>query len=208
MTGKRAEKRAELQEKLIEAAEALIAERGLLNLKARDVTGRAGVALGGLYNAFDDLDTLIVHVNSRTLLRMGAALKDAAPRDAAPAASFQALAAAYVEFAGENRRLWSALFEHRLPDEDVEWPDWHLRNHAVLVELIVGPLARLRPDMGQEALVLRARTIFAAVHGVVHLSMQKSVVGVPREQLAAEVAALVDSLARGVAVGQAEDAAG
>ena len=193
----RAEKRAELQEKLIAAAEGLIAEKGLLNLKAREVTGRAGCALGGLYNAFDDLDTLIVHVNSRTLVRLGAALKAAVPDGAAPEAAFQALAAAYVEFARGNRRLWSALFEHRLPDEDVDWPDWHMQNHAVLVEMIVGPLAQMRPDLPPDALLLRARTIFAAVHGVVHMSMQKSVVGVPRDLLAGEVAALVESLARG-----------
>ena len=193
----RAEKRAELQEKLIAAAEGLIAEKGLLNLKAREVTGRAGCALGGLYNAFDDLDTLIVHVNSRTLVRLGAALKAAVPDGAAPEAPFQALAAAYVDFARGNRRLWSALFEHRLPDEDVDWPDWHMKNHAVLVEMIIGPLAQMRPDLPPDALLLRARTIFAAVHGVVHMSMQKSVVGVPRDLLAGEVEALVESLARG-----------
>ncbi|MGG7568299.1 TetR/AcrR family transcriptional regulator [Rhodovulum sp. DZ06] len=194
----REEKRAALQERLIDAAEAQIAEKGLRGLKAREVTAEAGCAVGALYNAFDDLDMLIVHVNSRTLLRMGAALKAAAPgREATAAEKFRALAVSYVAFASENRRLWTALFEHRLPDEDTEWPEWHLRNHAVLIELIVEPLARVRPDLPPQALVLRARTLFAAVHGVVHLALGKSVVGVPRELLEAEVVGLVDAVVRG-----------
>lgn len=198
MATTREEKRAALQERLIDAAEAQIAAKGLRGLKAREVTAEAGCAVGALYNAFEDLDMLIVHVNSRTLLRMGAALKAAAPGPEASAAEmFRALAAAYVAFAAENRRLWTALFEHRLPDEDTEWPEWHLRNHAVLIELIVGPLARVRPDLPLQALVLRARTLFAAVHGVVHLGLGKSVVGVPKELLEAEVIGLVDAVVRG-----------
>ena len=50
------EKRSDLRTRLIDAAEAEIAEKGLLGLKARDVTARAGCALGAIYNAVSDLD--------------------------------------------------------------------------------------------------------------------------------------------------------
>lgn len=198
MSNKTEEKRAELRERLIAAAEAQIRARGLAGLKAREVTAEAGCALGALYTAVQDLDTLVLHVNSRTLARLGAALHVArAGAGDSPEARLLALAAGYVAFARENRRLWSALFEHRLP-EGVATPDWHRRDHAVLIEEIIVPLAELRPDLTGAALVRRAHTTFAAVHGVVQLALQGRFVGVPEDDLGAEVAALVQAMLRGV----------
>lgn len=195
MSNNRDAKRAELKDRLLAAAEALIAQKGLAGLKAREVTAEAGCALGALYNAYQDLDMLVVHVNSRTLERLGEALRAADPgAEGSSEARLQALASAYLTFAQEHRRLWSALFQHRPPDEETEWPDWHLRNHAVLIELIVPPLSRLLPDLPPAALSLRARTFFAAVHGVVMMAMNRSVVGLPRDALAGEVAALVTAI--------------
>lgn len=197
MGNNREERRAELQHRLIDAAEAQIAAQGLAGLKAREVTTAAGCALGALYTAFEDLDRLVLHVNSRTLAQMGAALRDAAGRAGEdPEAVLQALAATYTDFALAHRHLWLALFEHRLP-EGVEMPDWHRREHEVLITVIVPPLAKLRPDLDLAALTLRARTVFAATHGVVALALQGRFVGVPVELLRAEVAALVETMARG-----------
>lgn len=197
MGNNREERRAELQHRLIDAAEAQIATQGLAGLKAREVTAEAGCALGALYTAFEDLDRLVLQVNSRTLARMGAALREAATAAGEdPEAVLQALAATYTDFALAHRRLWLALFEHRLP-EGVEMPDWHRREHEVLITVIVPPLARLRPDLDLAALTLRARTVFAATHGVVALALQGRFVGVPVELLRAEVAALVETMARG-----------
>lgn len=190
-------KRVELKERLIGAAESELRDKGLKGLKAREVTALAGCALGALYNAVEDLDMLVLHVNSRTLARLGAALGESAPGEAASdEARLQALAAAYIVFATENRNLWLALFEHRLP-EGREVPEWHRQDHAVLIEQIIGPLKRMRPDLSDEALLLRARTTFAAVHGVVLMSLQGKFVGVPRDDLETEVASLVGTMVRG-----------
>lgn len=195
MTSNREKKRADLKRRLIEAAEAEIAAHGLAGLKARAVTTRAGCALGALYTAFEDLDMLVIEVNSRTLARLGAALGTDLPQDT-PKSALQALAARYADFAVDNRPLWLALFEHRM-SEGREVPDWHRRDHAVLVELIVPQLARLRPDMSPEALALRARTTFAAAHGVIHLALQGRFVGVPMAALKSEIAGLVETLTAG-----------
>jgi AcrR family transcriptional regulator len=147
-------RKADLRTRLIAAAEAEIAEKGLLGLKARDVTQRAGCALGAIYNAVADLDELVMRVNSRTLERLGAALAPAS-NAGSPEAVTLALADAYAVFALENRRLWSALFEHRLP-EGVEMPDWHRLEHEVLIARIVQPLRQLRPDLPEDEIRLRA----------------------------------------------------
>jgi AcrR family transcriptional regulator len=190
--------RDDLRTRLIDAAERRIAVQGLAGLKAREVTGDAGCALGALYNAFDDLDELILHVSSRTLRRLGVALAASQTETDPPDAAMAALARAYVTFALENRNLWSALFKHWLPDgRDV--PDWHLADHAALIDRIIGPLAALRPDLGADMLRLRARTLFAAVHGVVQLALEGRFVGAPPERIASEVEALVRAMTRGLA---------
>lgn len=197
MRNKREEQREGLKTRLIDAAEAQIAARGLEGLKARDITAEAGCALGGLYTAFEDLDRLVLQVNSRTLARLGEALQ-ASARGQGPKEILAGLAQGYVEFAVQNFRLWSALFTHRLP-EGIEAPDWHRAEHAVLIAQIIAPLAELRPDLAGEALQQRARTVFAAVNGVVMLSLTARFVSTPREALPGEVAALVDAMTRGFA---------
>jgi AcrR family transcriptional regulator len=192
------DRKTDLRARLIEAAEAEIAEKGLLGLKARDVTQRAGCALGAIYNAVADLDELVMRVNSRTLERLGRALAPASDADS-PEAVTLALADAYAVFALENRRLWSALFEHRLP-EGVEMPDWHRQEHKVLIARIVAPLQHLRPDLAVAEVRLRVRTLFGAVHGVVHLALQGRLVGVPEPLLRQEVAALVGALVLGAKI--------
>lgn len=196
MSNKREEKREELKERLIAAAGELIAAGGLARLKARDVTERAGCALGALYNVFPDLDHLVMTVNLRTLDRMGEALRLRLPEEREPGAVLRELASVYVDFALENLALWKALFNHRLPEGVVE-PGWYRQAHEVLIREIVAPLAALRPDLDSAHMVLRAKTLFAAVHGVVHLSLQARFTGAPRDQLKPEVLALVDLMVRG-----------
>lgn len=196
MGNKREEQRAKLRASLIDAAEARIVGGGLMNLKARDVTSDAGCALGALYNAFKDIDQLVLRVNSRTLAKLGTALRDACVDGDPPDYMLTALAQAYVDFALTHERLWSALFDFRLP-EGVEIPDWHREEHVVLIAHIIRPLSDLRPDLEKGALELRARTLFAAVHGVVQVALQGRFVGVPRQALYEEVTALVATMARG-----------
>ena len=193
----KATKKDELRTRLVEAAEALMIERGLSNLKARDVTQAAGCSLGSLYNAVEDLDELVIRVNSRTLQRLGETLKSAVVVDASAKEIMHALAAAYVSFALENTALWSAIFSHRMP-KGVTYPDWHEAEYPVLIAEIIAPLAQLRPDLTPEQLRLRAQTVFASVHGVVQLAVHGRFVGVPLDLLASEVDALVDAMTRGL----------
>lgn len=196
MGNKRTEQREALKTKLIDAAEAQIAANGLKNLKARAVTKVAGCALGALYNAFEDIDHLVLHVNSRTLAKLGTALKDACSTCEAPEPALAALSQAYLTFALEHEHLWSSLFDHRLPD-GVSIPEWHRKDHEVLIAHIVEPLSVLRPDLQYGMLELRAKTLFAAVHGVVQLALQGRFVGTPREHLSSEVESLVTVMVRG-----------
>jgi len=190
-------KRDELRDRLIAAAEDEIATKGLEGLKARSVTQTAGCALGALYNVVPDLDGLIILVNSNTIKRLGAQLAEASEDATSPEDALHALAATYVQFALSEGSLWFAAFNHRLPD-DQALPDWHQAEYLNLVTHITRPLESLLPDLPPEAMALRAQTLFAAVHGVVQMSLHGQFAGAPRDALSGEVQALVQALATGL----------
>ena len=51
-------RKAALKEKLVNLAEAQIAEAGLQSIRARDLAKAAGCAVGAIYSHFDDLGAL------------------------------------------------------------------------------------------------------------------------------------------------------
>ncbi|MCX8998003.1 TetR/AcrR family transcriptional regulator [Rhizobiaceae bacterium BDR2-2] len=197
MAGKREAKREDLKERLIAAAYELIRDHGLKSLRARDVAEKAGCALGGLYTVFDDLDGLILHVHSRTLGAMDAALRQPGLAGADLRETFRHLALAYLRFARENYNLWSALFEHRLP-EGARMPEWLQAEQTFLIRLIAEPLALALPGASEQELALRARTLFGAVHGVVSISLEDRFTGIAADKREEEVAMLADILASGI----------
>ncbi|WDZ79190.1 TetR/AcrR family transcriptional regulator (plasmid) [Ensifer adhaerens] len=194
MIGKRQTKKEDLKARLIVACTELMREQGLKNLRARDIAERAGAALGGLYTVFDDLDELVLHVNSGTLKQLETALNAAISPSAAIGETFLSLSLAYMRFALAERNLWSALFEHRMP-EGVSVPEWHLAEHTFLIGLIAVPLARHMPNASHQDVAIRARTFFAAVHGVISLSLEGRFVGITPEVLEREITALAGILA-------------
>lgn len=195
MGDKRQTKKEELKARLIAAGTDLIREQGLKGLRARDIAERAGAALGGLYTVFDDLDGLILHVNSGTLGRLETTLDAAAASSPGIEDTFLNLSLAYLQFALAERNLWSALFEHRMP-EGVPVPDWHLAEHRFLIGLIAAPLAPHLPNASAEDVAIRARTFFSAVHGVISVSLEGRFVGITPELLEREVTVLARLLAQ------------
>ena len=72
---KTAERRQQLKDALISAAERTIETQGLSGLKARVLANEVGCAVGAIYNVVTELDDLIVAVNSRTLAALSATLQ-------------------------------------------------------------------------------------------------------------------------------------
>jgi len=197
MIGKREQKRADLKERLIAAASKLIEEGGIRALNARAVTKEAGCALGSLYTLFDDLDDLIVHVNSRTLRALADALNADMPENGEPREVLKGLACAYVKFAQANFASWNALFEYA-DFAPGEVPDWHEAEQAFLINHISGPVLALSPHLEKEEAMVRARTLFAAVHGIVSFSMQKRFIGLDEESLEPELIRFIDQMIAGL----------
>lgn len=196
MAGKRDVRREQLRIRFIEAARRQIAESGLQSLRARTLATDVGSAVGGLYNVFADIDDLILQVNSETLGELKQLIEERLADAADPPATLRVLAGAYLEFARSHHKLWSALFEHRLSSGQ-HMPEWYRSEQAMLIESLIAPLHALNPELDRVALVVRARTFFAAVHGIVAISTEQRFIGVPDTDLDQELARFVDILVAG-----------
>ncbi len=194
MAGKRAAVRADLTQRLLAAATTRIERDGVGALRARDVTKDAGCGLGTIYKCYEDLDDLIIHVNSTTLAKLREALEQGTLGTSNAADQLKSLARTYLQFARNNTHLWLALFEHRLPEGRTA-PQWHVEENTSLIGLIAQPVSELEPSSEPEALAARARTYFSAVHGVVLLSLQGKFIALPEGTLERELDSLVERLA-------------
>jgi AcrR family transcriptional regulator len=184
-----------LRQVLLAAAESVIEAHGLAELRARDLAKTAGCSLGAIYNVFADLDGLILDVNANTLRAIDHSMRDIYEAD--PVQKFQRLADAYVSYAVANRLRWDALFSHRLP-EDVPAPDWFLELQNTAFSHIEGPLEALRPGLDPLARGLLGRSIFAAVHGMVALGLDRRLAQTDLPGLRGQIALVVLALARGL----------
>lgn len=194
MAGKREAIREDLTRRLLAAAVKRVEDHGLDALRARDITNDAGCGLGTIYKCYEDLDDVVINVNSQTLGRLHETMRAAIKDRESPVDQLKTLAFTYLDFALDNRNLWAALFEHVLPAGRGA-PEWHKREIAALLGLIGSALKSLDPSLSEEALAARTRTYFAAVHGVVSLSLDDRFVSVSGDTLRRELDHLVERLA-------------
>ena len=187
-------KSEETRRRVLDAAVSLMEEGGLDALQIRSVAERSGYSIGSVYKHYADIDALIVAVNSITLERIQDALTVATEGLETPIDRLKAFAHAYFEFSRQNPNLWNGLFDHHLP-EGRSIPEDHRLANVALLSLIGRELKALEPDMDENALDARARTCFAAVHGLVSISLQDRFAGLSGNTLSSELEFLVQRLA-------------
>ena len=185
--------RDELYDMALEAARQIAEKEGLRGLKARRIARDIGYTIGTLYNLFEDLDDLIVHLNGRTLDDLYQAFVRV-KLDGEPDAATRALAECYIQFTRSHPKLWNILFEHHLPDGR-ELPEWHGEKIRQLLGLVERALAPLFPA-GQEAERHHcARVLWSSLHGICSLESTGKLVETE------SVEALSDSLISNYLVG-------
>lgn len=158
----------ELKRLALDAARTIVAEEGLRGLTVRRVAERIGYAPGTIYNLFANLDDLIVQLNGMTLDALAAELRTAAVTsiEERPAQ----LVGAYFDFVESRPRLWSMLFEHRLP-EGADLPEWYRPKLAALISLVAEALGPVMPERTVEAREAATVTMWAGLHGISTLAV-------------------------------------
>jgi AcrR family transcriptional regulator len=189
-------RRDDLRVRLIDLAEAQIAGHGAASLKARELAGQAGCAVGAIYNVFDDMTALVMQVNVRTFARLGAmaVASLAGVQGAPPREQMVALGHAYLHFAADNLHLWRALFDVSGAGDAV--PEWYRVALANLFAQIEGPIAALFPALERRALDLMVRALFSSVHGIVLLGLNNRTPAAPLAEIEAMIAMVLREIGR------------
>jgi AcrR family transcriptional regulator len=193
--------RQELRDALLAAATRTIAERGYQALRARELAGEVGCAVGSIYNVFPDIDALILGVKAQTLDALEAdVLAQLGPFDAKTPAEaagrFLELGRVYVEFAHRHWRLWSSAFEHASPESPALAA--YMRRLDAILTNIEQPLNALLPDREPAERRLLARALFAGVHGIVSLGLGGKLGSITLAQLHWQVQAILGATLAGL----------
>lgn len=154
--------RDELRTMIVHEGHRQISEVGFARFSAREVAKRIGYSIGTVYNVFGSHDMLLVAINARTLTQWQAHVQ--ARLAAATDSRLHVLVEAYFEFAILHRRAWTALYDHRLPD-DVAAPEYYREHIRSLTEIVRDEIdAALPPERRGEVDAL-TRSLLATVHG-------------------------------------------
>ena len=136
----------DLQSALVDAAIAVIDERGVRDFSMAEASRRLGVTAAAPYRHFADRDQLLAAVAARGLTVFAAMLSGAANAVDTPAQRLAAMAGAYVRFAAQQRPRFEALFssgldKSRHPELQRAWEPVDALLTAVPLEVCDGDAA-------------------------------------------------------------------
>lgn len=154
--------RDELEDMCIKAARWIVQADGLEKLTARRVADDIGYSVGTLYNLFDGQDGLILRLNGRTLDGLAERIEQVEFIESTKH-DLLALGRAYMAYVSENRNLWNALFQHRLPN-GLKAPKWYQAKVNNLLLVMESILSHDIPDRANQQEV--ARVLWSAIHGI------------------------------------------
>lgn len=166
------------KDSILAAAIRQVADGGVSSVTIRTLAAEVGGASGALYYHFKDLDEVIIAVNSKTVAMLDAALTEAVDRGGTVAEVFERLALAYLHFAIDHPKRFAALFDHAMA-AGAPIPEWHLAENYALFRHVETQLETLDPDLAEEDRKALARTIYSAVHGIVHMGLHGRMISVP-----------------------------
>lgn len=162
--------REELKELALKSAEELLNEKSASELSTRQIAAKMGYTVGTLYQIFDNLPDLLLHVNARTLgiLYQDCQKLDLSTKDAET--NILAYANLYLQFAHSHSGLWELIFDSNvLTDKDL--PDWYLSQANALFSLIEVQLNKINPDKSELEITKTSRVLWSSVHGICTLSI-------------------------------------
>ncbi len=151
------------------AAENIVIEEGLCELKVRKIAMDIGYTVGSIYMVFENMADLILHLKGKALDDLGQQL-ETIETTADPKSCLIQLAKEYLQFARQNYHRWSMVFEAS-GATSAEYPDWYQEKANHMFERVEEQFKRLAPQKSAQHTRLSARALWAGVHGICQLSL-------------------------------------
>jgi AcrR family transcriptional regulator len=158
----------ELRELILKATEDLVEQNGLAGLSAREIARLIGYSAGTLYNCFENLDDVILHVEARVLDHLDRELGGVV-RTSTAEEHVRRLSLKYLEFTLRRPKLWNLLFEHHLP-ATMPVPVWYQEKLDALLARVEAALRPMAGKTSEADLQRAARVLWAGVHGITSLA--------------------------------------
>lgn len=196
--------RDELRTLIIDKAWDIVAEEGLSQLTARHLGKKIGYAPGTIYNLFETMDALHLHLNMKTLTILFETLDAfSAKADTKVSVSdMEEMAQAYFDFASKYRPHWMMLFNLNVTSDNLESVAYQKA-----VEKLFTPLESLLntyfPMKNYKEIKKAARILWSSVHGLCYLEKSDKILIVePNQDVKSLVSYLIKIFIVGMSIEQ------
>lgn len=176
----------------------LLVEGGPDQVKARVLAARLGVSVGTIYNLFGDLDELLFHLNAEVYDELLSAVRSA--REKVRAASgtaveeMLALSHGYLAFVAKNQDLWMGVLTFNRRSK-ARVPEWYRAREREMFAVIAETIAAFpgAADVDRRKTIIH--TLWAAVHGIITVSVGKDGLIASKEELGEQIEFVVRAVA-------------
>lgn len=194
----------ELRQRTISEARQLLAEGGPEQVKARVLAVRLGISVGSIYNLFGQLDELLYLVNAEVydelLTVIEAAIAEIGEK-ATPTDRVLALCRAYLNFVTANQELWSGVLAFNRRSRTTA-PKWYREKERSLLSLAASVLDDVPGPTTQASKDLAARATWAAIHGIVTISVGPKGLLASEQDIAAQIELVGRAIVRALETGE------
>lgn len=191
----------DLPEALLEAADALVAEKGAHGFSLREAARIVGVDPAACYRHFRDREAVLKALARRGFTRLAARMKAALARvdRSRPDRAIATLGRAYVAFAIESPSAFRAMFgpsgvDARDPSLRGTYPDGR-GPYDLLLDSLRAWSAQERLDLDVDA---AAVTLWSGVHGIASLLVDGALRPASDRERTRAVEALIDTMMAGL----------
>lgn len=178
----------QIKNMILDAAEELVIEGGLSQLRVRKIALKIGYTVGSVYMVFDNMTDLILHIKGRTLDAIAEQMEEIATINAEQ--HLEALAGVYIRFASQNFNRWSMVFENRLPQNTVI-PVWYQKKVDELYGKFEKQFAFLVPELSPAQRKQTALAYQGGIHGICALMLNTPISGLKDIDLEESIKLLV-----------------
>lgn len=161
----------EINDMILNSAMEIVENEGYLKLSTRKIATQIGYTVGTLYNIFQNLDDIIIHLNGRVLDKLIAKMKSNLNKTKCNVETFKKLGLAYANFSAEHFNLWDMLVNYRV-DPKTEIPKWYPKKIQELFDILESQLSKVVTNQSAEDLRDDITVMWSSIHGICILSIK------------------------------------
>lgn len=181
--------RDQLSDLILEESRKIIENKGIPALTARNIAAAIGYSPGTLYNLFDNIDDIILHLNGKTLGDLYDRLSEQEKYGSARERLDQTLTV-YLHFTQTSRQRWDLLFEHPYRDHQ-QLPGWYQERVDALLDLFADILRSTLPGCGEKEIKHSAQVLWCGLLGISSLAGENRLAGIHTHSVDEMVRSLV-----------------